>query len=298
MATFDVLIDDLASRFGLGVNARTLVEEVLTMISTSPGGFSGFLDKLKSSGLTSEVASWLGRPDAAPIAAGLGRARAWADCAQRDCGPPRPGTDRGLDRARIRLAEDRRTVDAQGRRQGRGPCRSRGVSFAAAGRGGSGAGRAKADRRSPSKRREPVQRRALAMAGAHRAGRHRAAFLFLVDVQPHAVRAARRKGAGACARRRRPSAGSAASGASPCLGASAGNRGGASAGPCPGCFDERTSDRSADAAGSLDRCAGDDFSSACRCSCAAAGSATARRHFACDDRTGCGAASSRSRREG
>ena len=33
MAIFDTLIDDLASRFGLGVNARMLVEEVLTMIS-------------------------------------------------------------------------------------------------------------------------------------------------------------------------------------------------------------------------------------------------------------------------
>jgi outer membrane protein OmpA-like peptidoglycan-associated protein/uncharacterized protein YidB (DUF937 family) len=70
MATFDTLIDDLAGRFGLGVNARTLVKEVLTMISTSPGGLGGFLDKLKSAGLTSEVGSWLGRPDAAPIAAG------------------------------------------------------------------------------------------------------------------------------------------------------------------------------------------------------------------------------------
>jgi OmpA-OmpF porin, OOP family len=70
MATFDTLIDDLAGRFGLGVNARTLVREVLTMISTSQGGLSGFLDRLKSGGLTSEVGSWLGRPDAAPIAAG------------------------------------------------------------------------------------------------------------------------------------------------------------------------------------------------------------------------------------
>ncbi|MBV9907949.1 MAG: OmpA family protein [Hyphomicrobiales bacterium] len=70
MATFDGLIDDLATRFGLGVNARTLVKEVLTMISASPGGLSGFLDKLKSGGLTSEVASWLGRPDAAPVAPG------------------------------------------------------------------------------------------------------------------------------------------------------------------------------------------------------------------------------------
>jgi len=69
VATFDNLIDELASRFGLGVNARTLIKEVLTMISTSPGGMSGFLDKLKSGGLTSEVASWLGRPDTAPIAA-------------------------------------------------------------------------------------------------------------------------------------------------------------------------------------------------------------------------------------
>src|SRR5277367_3336393 len=70
MATFDTLIDDLAGRFGLGVNARTLVKEVLTMISTSQGGLGGFLDKLKSAGLTSEDGSWLGRPDAAPIAAG------------------------------------------------------------------------------------------------------------------------------------------------------------------------------------------------------------------------------------
>src|ERR1700733_13743114 len=70
MATFDTLIDDLAGRFGLGVKARTLVKEVLTMISTSQGGLDGFLDRLKSGGLTSEVGSWLGRPDAAPIAAG------------------------------------------------------------------------------------------------------------------------------------------------------------------------------------------------------------------------------------
>ena len=70
MATFDTLIDDLAGRFGLGVNARTLVKEVLTMISTSQGGLGGFLDRLKSGGLTSEVGSWVGHPDAAPVAAG------------------------------------------------------------------------------------------------------------------------------------------------------------------------------------------------------------------------------------
>jgi OOP family OmpA-OmpF porin len=70
MATFDTLIDDLASRQGLGANARSLIKEILTMISSSPGGLGGFLDRFKSTGLTSEVASWLGHPDASPIAAG------------------------------------------------------------------------------------------------------------------------------------------------------------------------------------------------------------------------------------
>jgi len=69
MAIFDTLVDDLASRYGLGANARTFVREILAMIADSPGGVGGFLDRLKSGGLTSEVASWLGRPDAAPLAA-------------------------------------------------------------------------------------------------------------------------------------------------------------------------------------------------------------------------------------
>ncbi len=69
MAMFDTLIDDLASRYGLGANARTFISEVLAIIANSPGGLGGFLDRLKSGGLTSEVASWLGRPDAAPVAA-------------------------------------------------------------------------------------------------------------------------------------------------------------------------------------------------------------------------------------
>jgi OmpA-OmpF porin, OOP family len=69
MAMFDALIDDLATRFGLGANAQSLVKEALTMISTSSGGLGGFLDRFKSAGLASEVASWLGHPDAAPLAA-------------------------------------------------------------------------------------------------------------------------------------------------------------------------------------------------------------------------------------
>ena len=70
MATFDALIDDLASRYGLGANARSLIKEALKVISGSSGGLGGFLNNLKSAGLSPEVASWLGRSDAAPLAAG------------------------------------------------------------------------------------------------------------------------------------------------------------------------------------------------------------------------------------
>ncbi|HEY6517909.1 MAG TPA: OmpA family protein [Roseiarcus sp.] len=63
MATFDTLIEILASRFGLGATARLLVSEVVAAISAPPGGLGGFLDKLKSAGLASEVASWVGHPD-------------------------------------------------------------------------------------------------------------------------------------------------------------------------------------------------------------------------------------------
>ena len=69
MTTFDTLIDDLAGRYGLGANARPFVKELLTMISSSPGGLGGFLDRLKTHGLASEVASWLGRPEATPLSA-------------------------------------------------------------------------------------------------------------------------------------------------------------------------------------------------------------------------------------
>ena len=70
MATFDTLIDDLATRYGLGANARSLVREILAMIANSPGGLAGFLGMFKKAGLSSEVTSWLGRPDASPLAAG------------------------------------------------------------------------------------------------------------------------------------------------------------------------------------------------------------------------------------
>ena len=56
MAMFDTLIDDLAGRYGLGANARAFVGEVLAMVVNSPDGVGGFLQRLRSGGLTSEVA--------------------------------------------------------------------------------------------------------------------------------------------------------------------------------------------------------------------------------------------------
>lgn len=64
MALFDALIGDVASRFGLGADAAPLVRQVLDLIVNRPQGLSGFIDKLKSAGLGSQVASWLDNADA------------------------------------------------------------------------------------------------------------------------------------------------------------------------------------------------------------------------------------------
>ena len=69
MAVFDTLIGDTATRFGLGSNAGPLVRETLNMVANSPGGIGGFLGKLESAGLRSEMESWLGNPNAAPLSA-------------------------------------------------------------------------------------------------------------------------------------------------------------------------------------------------------------------------------------
>jgi OmpA-OmpF porin, OOP family len=69
MAIFDALIDDVASRFGLGSNAGPLIREIVAIVTGSPGGVSGFLNTLKSTGLSSEVTSWMGHANATPLPA-------------------------------------------------------------------------------------------------------------------------------------------------------------------------------------------------------------------------------------
>jgi len=67
MALFDSVLADFAGRFGLGSQASPLLREVLQLMTGQPGGIGGFLEQMKSSGLGTEVASWLGNPNAAPL---------------------------------------------------------------------------------------------------------------------------------------------------------------------------------------------------------------------------------------
>src|SRR6516164_6030033 len=67
MAMLDNVIEDVGSQFGLGPKAGPLLREVIQLITGSPGGLNGFIDKFRSAGLGSQVASWLGRADGAAL---------------------------------------------------------------------------------------------------------------------------------------------------------------------------------------------------------------------------------------
>lgn len=62
MANWDALIDDIAERFDLGLQARVLVHELLSLIGAQPRGIDGFLEKVKAAGFEEKEASWLGAP--------------------------------------------------------------------------------------------------------------------------------------------------------------------------------------------------------------------------------------------
>jgi outer membrane protein OmpA-like peptidoglycan-associated protein/uncharacterized protein YidB (DUF937 family) len=65
----DSIIDDVGNRFGLGPHAGSLLREVVQLITGSPGGIGGFIEKFRSAGLGSQVATWLGRTDGAALTA-------------------------------------------------------------------------------------------------------------------------------------------------------------------------------------------------------------------------------------
>ena len=167
------------------------------MIANSPGGLGGFLDRLKSAGLTSEVASWLGHADAAPIAAAQ---------VERALGATALGgiaARLGLAQGVVSTALGYALPKIVGLLTPGGVVPS-GVPAEVTGflsqPRAAAATEPVAPRRLdvyPASAQNQFQRPALAMAGARCAGRRWPAFLFLVDAQPDAVRSARRKGAGA-----------------------------------------------------------------------------------------------------
>ena len=69
MALFDGLIEEVASKYGLGAQAGPLVREAVGVMTGGPGGFAGCLDRLRSAGLGSEVTSWIGSTAAPALSA-------------------------------------------------------------------------------------------------------------------------------------------------------------------------------------------------------------------------------------
>ncbi|WP_036261511.1 OmpA family protein [Methylocapsa aurea] len=67
MTQFDNLTQDIGARFNLGPKAGPLIQELLRLIAGPPEGVAGFLNKFRTAGLASEVDSWLGRSDSAPL---------------------------------------------------------------------------------------------------------------------------------------------------------------------------------------------------------------------------------------
>ena len=65
--TLDNLISESGRRTGIGAAAEPLTRELLRFMIGGPGGLSAFLDRFRSAGLGSEVASFLGGRNEAPL---------------------------------------------------------------------------------------------------------------------------------------------------------------------------------------------------------------------------------------
>ena len=66
MAMIDSAIDDVAGRFGLGPKAGQLMQELVHLITGSPGGVGGFTPSALS---TSRAGSALGAASSQPLSA-------------------------------------------------------------------------------------------------------------------------------------------------------------------------------------------------------------------------------------
>lgn len=73
---FEVLLREMATRFGLGGKAKDALAALLALIfDADSGGFDGFLQRLRAAGLNAQLDSWLGRGENLPVnAAAIERA--------------------------------------------------------------------------------------------------------------------------------------------------------------------------------------------------------------------------------
>src|SRR6516162_437014 len=58
--TLDTLISESGRRSGIGPAAEPLTRDLLRLMTGGPGGLGGFLERFRSAGFGSEVASFLG----------------------------------------------------------------------------------------------------------------------------------------------------------------------------------------------------------------------------------------------
>ena len=64
----ETLIREVAAKFGISSGtAQTMMSALMSLISSSPSGLTGFLDKFRTAGMGDLVSSWLGSVDPAPI---------------------------------------------------------------------------------------------------------------------------------------------------------------------------------------------------------------------------------------
>jgi outer membrane protein OmpA-like peptidoglycan-associated protein/uncharacterized protein YidB (DUF937 family) len=68
MGTLDAVLAETGSQFGIDTTkASSLLSGLLGLITQTPGGLSGFLDRFRSAGLGDVVSSWMGGSNPRPI---------------------------------------------------------------------------------------------------------------------------------------------------------------------------------------------------------------------------------------
>ena len=68
MGTLDAVLTDVGSQLGIsGSKTTSLLSGLLSIITETPGGLSGFLDRFRQAGLTDIVSSWIGGTNPRPL---------------------------------------------------------------------------------------------------------------------------------------------------------------------------------------------------------------------------------------